>query len=451
MLFTKVHLTKRFYGSGQSSKKDYVSLQLRREEVGSSFVLQASFFMPEVFVSYCQHDADRVKPLVTALELDGISVFWDRKVPPGENWYEYIGKALNEAACIVVVWSQSAVKSNWVIEEAEDGKARNILVPVSLDAVLPPLGFRSIQAMDISKWSRDSNSPELKNLIKRIRDKVDNGQDAKSNTVAPLYPRGRKRSGVLSSLLSFLNAGKGLFTKSDYEHDDRMLDQLTHSFFRVIHEERNSEDCGLRRIRAKFDTNELKDLILNLSPGDTLYCHVDLVPHFSRLQELIICKALVGVKFRVMALAPFCRNATRRAGEVGRKTEFYSSGCLEFIKAIEIVIEELAKKLEVEGRSFVTDEMIKLKLYRSLMSIPFYMVVRNDKPILALTGFHLCKDAQYSIYIEWAENCNNHFVKTNHAGGVSFIGELLDYWEQKWNLGCNEYRHEKLLEGEWLE
>lgn len=37
-------------------------------------------------------------------------------------------------------------------EEADDGKVRNILIPVLMERINPPIGFRSIQAADLSDW-----------------------------------------------------------------------------------------------------------------------------------------------------------------------------------------------------------------------------------------------------------------------------------------------------------
>jgi hypothetical protein len=50
------------------------------------------------------------------------------------------------------VWSRHSIESQWVAEEADEGKQKGILVPVLLDAVAPPIGFRSIQAADLSDW-----------------------------------------------------------------------------------------------------------------------------------------------------------------------------------------------------------------------------------------------------------------------------------------------------------
>jgi hypothetical protein len=102
--------------------------------------------MKDVFLSYAHQDLNRVKRIVAACEARGWTVFWDRTIPAGKTWREVIGKALDEARCVVVVWSSASIKSRWVQEEADEGRERGILIPVLLDDVKPPMGFRDLQA-----------------------------------------------------------------------------------------------------------------------------------------------------------------------------------------------------------------------------------------------------------------------------------------------------------------
>src|SRR5215216_2703159 len=106
--------------------------------------------MADLFVSYAREDQARVAALVALLEGEGRSVFWDRNIPPGGTWRSHIGRELEQARCVVVAWSEHSIRSEWVIEEAEEAKARGILIPVFLDTVQPPRGFRGIQAADLS-------------------------------------------------------------------------------------------------------------------------------------------------------------------------------------------------------------------------------------------------------------------------------------------------------------
>jgi hypothetical protein len=119
----------------------------------------------DIFISYAREDEPRVQALVAAFEAQGWSVFWDRRIPAGRTWRDHIGSALQQARCIVVAWSATSVASQWVAEEADEGRVRQVLVPVLLEAVQPPRGFREIQAADLSAWRAGEPSARLDELI----------------------------------------------------------------------------------------------------------------------------------------------------------------------------------------------------------------------------------------------------------------------------------------------
>jgi hypothetical protein len=125
--------------------------------------------MAEIFISYAREDEARIQPFVRALENEGWSVFWDRRIPAGQTWRSYIGKALSNASCVIVAWSLHSIGSSWVSDEADEGKQRGILIPVLLDSVELPMGFRSIQAADLTDWQPERLSPRFEQLLHDIR------------------------------------------------------------------------------------------------------------------------------------------------------------------------------------------------------------------------------------------------------------------------------------------
>lgn len=112
--------------------------------------------MVDIFISYAREDQEALRRLAAALEAQGWSVFWDRTIPAGETWRSYIGKALDDARCVVVAWSVASIESHWVQEEAEDARNKNILIPVLLAPIIPPIGFRSITAANLVGWDGDA-------------------------------------------------------------------------------------------------------------------------------------------------------------------------------------------------------------------------------------------------------------------------------------------------------
>ncbi len=124
--------------------------------------------MWDLFVSYAREDTARVMALTSALGRQGWSLFTDHAIPTGQTWREYLGTQLESSRCILVAWSKTSVKSRWVQEEADEGFHRGVLIPVLLESVTPPLGFRSLQAADLSGWQGDDSSESFRQLTDDI-------------------------------------------------------------------------------------------------------------------------------------------------------------------------------------------------------------------------------------------------------------------------------------------
>lgn len=121
--------------------------------------------MSDIFISYSHEDLEQIRPLIRALQYTGWSIFWDRTIPAGRTWRQVIGAEINNCRCMLVVWSERSIISDWVEEEADEGKRRGVLVPVLIDNILPPIGFRAIQAVKLDKWDGDTESEAFNKLI----------------------------------------------------------------------------------------------------------------------------------------------------------------------------------------------------------------------------------------------------------------------------------------------
>ena len=124
--------------------------------------------MSDIFISYASQDRPRAHGLAQALAQQGWSVWWDRTIPSGKRFDQVIPEALAAARCIVVLWSRQSVTSDWVLEEAEEGRKRQILVPIFIEDVLPPMGFRRIQAADLLAWDAKPTAPAFQKLVADI-------------------------------------------------------------------------------------------------------------------------------------------------------------------------------------------------------------------------------------------------------------------------------------------
>lgn len=77
-------------------------------------------------------------------------------------------EAIDDAKCVIVLWSQASVTSEWVKNEAAEGRDRHVLVPVLIDDVKIPFEFRRIQAARLVNWDGLISDPEFDLLVKSI-------------------------------------------------------------------------------------------------------------------------------------------------------------------------------------------------------------------------------------------------------------------------------------------
>jgi hypothetical protein len=131
--------------------------------------------MKHVLVSYKREDEPRVARLIRALQQNGLTIWWDQGLPGGEEWRANIEAALNEAGCVIVVWTHGSIgpEGEFVRDEAARAKGRGVLVPVRLDKVMPPLGFGEVQAVDLSGWRGGPKDPFLLDLVEACKAKLE--------------------------------------------------------------------------------------------------------------------------------------------------------------------------------------------------------------------------------------------------------------------------------------
>jgi TIR domain len=120
--------------------------------------------MKQLFVSYAREDQARVEHLVEYLRRAGFDVFWDRSMPAGVVWADFLEAQLGSAHRLVVLWTASSVASQWVRTEADEAMQQHKLVPVLLDEVRPPLAFRQIHCFDLIGWQGDGDDSRLGRL-----------------------------------------------------------------------------------------------------------------------------------------------------------------------------------------------------------------------------------------------------------------------------------------------
>ena len=121
--------------------------------------------MAHIFISYASEDRSRAKEVAIDLEALGWDVWWDRELQAGKTFAGVIESEIKRAGCVLVLWSRASIASRWVRDEANEGLARDILVPALIERVEPPMGFRSIHAADLIDYHGDHNAPGFRKLV----------------------------------------------------------------------------------------------------------------------------------------------------------------------------------------------------------------------------------------------------------------------------------------------
>jgi hypothetical protein len=136
----------------------------------------------DIFLSYAREDQRAAARLSRLLEAAGRRVWWDRRVPAGKTWRFEIEKALRNARCVIVLWSQNSIHSQWVHEEAEEARQAGKLMPVLIERVRPPPGFREVQTADLIGWDESPSAAGFRQLSLDIDAVLDASPSDKAKT-----------------------------------------------------------------------------------------------------------------------------------------------------------------------------------------------------------------------------------------------------------------------------
>lgn len=166
---------------------------------------------PLLFVSYSRTDLDRARPVIDLLEQADFEVWWDGRLEGGENYLQSTETALETCACVVVLWSATSVASHWVRDEAQRGRERGCLVPLTIDGTMAPLGFRQFQLLDISAWDGRADSAKAARILVAVRARLgDAAADGGAGTPAAAAPPPAPKTPALSRRTLMIGGAGGL-------------------------------------------------------------------------------------------------------------------------------------------------------------------------------------------------------------------------------------------------
>jgi hypothetical protein len=91
---------------------------------------------------------------------------------------------------MIVLWSENSVESPWVAEEAEEARRLGkTLVPVLIRRVEPPIGFRTIQAADLTHWDGSADDAAVLQLVADLKSLIGTPreQSAERHEISPVH------------------------------------------------------------------------------------------------------------------------------------------------------------------------------------------------------------------------------------------------------------------------
>jgi len=151
--------------------------------------------LSDIFLSYKREDQSAARLLADALERQGWSVWWDPQLRAGERFDDVIEQALQDARCVIVLWSKRSVESKYVRDEAAYALKKDKLVPVAIDDAVLPFRFQSIQTPRLDDWTKPAGSQEFQNLVSdltarlepsaRTEEKLQTKDDERNQRVLP--------------------------------------------------------------------------------------------------------------------------------------------------------------------------------------------------------------------------------------------------------------------------
>ena len=178
--------------------------------------------MSDIFIAYSRSDAAIAERLKQQFEQQGWVVFIDKQTHVGRRWHKEIERELHAAKAVVVLWSVTSRDSDFVLEEAEYAKRKDILFPAFIERVECPYGFGRIQTADLVEWNDQMEHAGLVQLLEPLRGHL-NGSAAEpvpivQNVFTPGQTfRDKLKSGGEGPLMVVIPAGHFLMGSPDDE------------------------------------------------------------------------------------------------------------------------------------------------------------------------------------------------------------------------------------------
>ncbi len=173
--------------------------------------------MSHIFLSYSRADRPTAQVIAEALEAEGFSVWWDKVLRAGQTYDEVTENMLRDSAVVVVLWSQTSVKSKWVRAEATLGQRSCEMVPAMIEEADRPIMFELTQTADLIGWNGDRNEARWQEFVADIKRSLDKHAEAAAAATTAAAPAASTAQGDATIETVFWTSIKDGDDRADFE------------------------------------------------------------------------------------------------------------------------------------------------------------------------------------------------------------------------------------------
>ena len=124
--------------------------------------------MVEIVIVYASCNRGMARALHAILS-EHWQVWYDGLMAAG-NYRPEVERRIAQAKCVIPLWCRVSREDDDVIDEAQLAKTKCItLLPVRLEDVDPPLGFRGMQYVDLLGWDGGGDNPGINDLVAKLK------------------------------------------------------------------------------------------------------------------------------------------------------------------------------------------------------------------------------------------------------------------------------------------
>src|SRR5437868_4404431 len=126
----------------------------------------------QVFISYARSTEAQAQLLAKSLRAEGCEAWFDESLPAHRPYADVIQERLRKAKAVVVIWSEDAIKSQWVRAEADFARHAGTLVQLAVDGSIPPMPFNQIHCAQLAGWEGDLSASGWRNVLASVRELI---------------------------------------------------------------------------------------------------------------------------------------------------------------------------------------------------------------------------------------------------------------------------------------